>query len=76
MAKSKRRSQGAPSRPAQSRRGPAAEISGLILIALALFALISLASYHAADPSWFSASEAATRNIGSAWQCCPAAARR
>jgi S-DNA-T family DNA segregation ATPase FtsK/SpoIIIE len=64
MAKPKKRSQGAPSRPAASRRGPAAEIAGLVLAALALFALISLVSYRASDPSWFFASDAPTRNVG------------
>ena len=64
MAKTKKRAPASPSKPARNRRGPAAEIAGVVLIALALFSLISLVSYNAADPSWFSASEAATRNVG------------
>ncbi|MCJ7587437.1 MAG: DNA translocase FtsK 4TM domain-containing protein [Candidatus Aminicenantes bacterium] len=64
MAKIKKRAPASPSKPARNRRGPAAEIAGVVLIALALFSLISLVSYNAADPSWFAASEAATRNVG------------
>jgi len=64
MANTKKRAPASPSKPARNRRGPAAEIAGVVLIALALFSLLSLVSYNAADPSWFSASEAATRNVG------------
>jgi len=64
MAKTKKRAPASPANPARNRRGPAAEIAGVVLIALALFSLISLVSYNAADPSWFSASEAETRNVG------------
>jgi S-DNA-T family DNA segregation ATPase FtsK/SpoIIIE len=64
MAKTKTRARTTPSKPPGDRPSPAAEITGLVLVALALFSLISLVSYHASDPSWFSASEAATKNIG------------
>ena len=64
MAKTKKRPPASLSKPAARRRGPTAEIAGLIVLAVALFALISLVSYRATDPSWFSTSEAATRNIG------------
>lgn len=66
MAKTKKRARPSTAKSGGSRRGPgpAAEIAGIVLVALALFSLISLISYNASDPSWFSASEAATRNVG------------
>ena len=63
MAKTRRRAKSQASRPRTRRRAAAAEIAGILLLALAAFLLISLVSYDPADPSLFSAA-ASGRKIG------------
>lgn len=62
MAKPKRKSNGPTSKLRSRGKAAAAEIAGILLIALAAFLLISLVSYNPSDPSLFS-SAAAGRKI-------------
>jgi len=55
MAKSKKKTKSQASKPRARGRAVAAEIAGIVLLALAAFLLISLISYHPSDPSLFSA---------------------
>ena len=62
MAKPKRKANSQASKSRSRGKAAAAEIAGILLIALAVFLLISLVGYNPADPSLFS-SAAAGRKI-------------
>jgi S-DNA-T family DNA segregation ATPase FtsK/SpoIIIE len=66
MSKKKKRPAAAKPKSKRAKHPNISEISGILLICLAAFALISLISFDAGDPSWASISSAAkkTHNYG------------
>jgi DNA segregation ATPase FtsK/SpoIIIE, S-DNA-T family len=61
MAKTKRKARAQASKPRAKGGAVAAEIAGILLLALAAFLLVSLVSYDPADPSLFSGSSGAKK---------------
>ena len=66
MSKKKKRPAAAKSKSKRAKHPNVSEIGGILLICLAAFALISLVSFDAGDPSWASVTTAArkTHNYG------------